>query len=206
MNRCIMLTVASGSVAVKRRVWSAEGSLLYKACGSPGDNDPFVVAPLNGRVPQQTVWAISNPSTEPQTLRAHRPLQRNTTPTICTSVMGHSVPSCDQVSAARCGRYKLNGYFSKLSRQAVGFTSNCFFFFFTLVFFSDNMSEKVQKRRGRKWKRLREVAQTGGSPHRAGEKVAPQHKQAASACQTFAQRLMKASHKSHVDALRASSP
>lgn len=127
-----MLTVASSSVAVKRRVWSAEGSLLYKACGSLGDNDPFVVAPLNGRVPQQTVWARSNPSTEPHALRVHHPLQRNTTPTICTSVTGHSVPSCDQVSAAQGGRYKLNEYFSKCSRQSVGFTSNCFFF--TLFF------------------------------------------------------------------------
>lgn len=107
-----MLTVASSSMAVKRRVWTAEGSLLYKACGSLDDNDPFVVAPLNGRVPQQTVWATSNPSTEPHTVRAHDPLQRSTTPTICTSITGHSAPSCNQVSIAKGGRYKQNSYFS----------------------------------------------------------------------------------------------
>lgn len=103
-----MLTVASSSMAVKRRVWTAEGSLLYKACGTLVNNDPFVVAPLNGRVPQQTVWAISNPFSEPHTVRAHDPLQRNTTPTICTSIMGHFVPSCDQVSTAMGGHFGQN--------------------------------------------------------------------------------------------------
>lgn len=141
-----MLTVASSGVAVKRWVWSAEGSLLYKT--SLGDNDPFVVAPLNGRVPQQTVWAISNPSTEPHTLRAHHPLQRNTTPTICTFVTGHSVPSCDQVSAAQSGRYKLSEYFSKLSRQSVGFTSNCLVFF-TLFFFRQHGRKSSEKKRNK---------------------------------------------------------
>lgn len=100
MNRCIMLTVASSNTAVKRRVWTAEGSLLYKARGSLSDNDPFVVALLNGRVPQQTVWATSNPATEPHTARAHGPLQRNTTPTICTSawtILLHLVSKCLQL-------------------------------------------------------------------------------------------------------------
>lgn len=124
-----MLTVASSSMAVKRRVWTAEGSLLYKACGSLGDNDPFVAAPLNGRVPQQTVWAISNPSTEPHTVRAHDPLQRNTTPTICTSVTGHSAPSCAQVSVAKGGRYKQNEYFSNYLNNLKNLFQTVFFFY-----------------------------------------------------------------------------
>lgn len=70
-----MLTVASDSMAVKSRDWTSGGPLLYKACGPQSHNDPFVVALLKGRVPQQTLWAISNPFTEPHTVRDHRRLQ-----------------------------------------------------------------------------------------------------------------------------------
>lgn len=67
-----LLTVASDSMAVKSGDWTSEGPSLYKACGTLGHNDPFVVALLKGRVPQQTLWPISNPFTKPHTVRDHR--------------------------------------------------------------------------------------------------------------------------------------
>lgn len=58
-NYCMhMLTVVCDSMALKSRDWTSEGPLLYKACGTLGHNDPFVVALLKGRVPQQTLWPI----------------------------------------------------------------------------------------------------------------------------------------------------
>lgn len=41
-----MLTVANDTAAGKRRDWTSEGLLLYKACGTLCHNDPFVVAQL----------------------------------------------------------------------------------------------------------------------------------------------------------------
>lgn len=74
-HRQTMCTVASDSMAVKSGDWTSEGPLLHKACGTPGHNDPFVVALLKGRVPQQTLWPISNPFTEPHNARDHRLLE-----------------------------------------------------------------------------------------------------------------------------------
>lgn len=93
-----LLTVASDSMAVKSGDWSSEGPLLYKACGTLGHNDPFVVALLKGRVPQQTLWPISNPFTEPHAVRDHR-RECKKTPTKCTSVQGHLVSCCTRVSS-----------------------------------------------------------------------------------------------------------
>lgn len=100
------------------------------------------------------------------------PLQRNTTPTICTSITGHSVPSCDQVSAAQGGRHKLNEYFSKLSQQSVGFTSEWVF----LHCFLDMQGKSSEKKRNK-------VEKTGrGSTNRM--KLAQGRLESCSATQT----------------------
>lgn len=68
----LMCTVASGRMAVKSRGWTSEGPLLYKAFGTLGHNEPFVVAPVKGQVPRQTLWPISNPFTKLHFVSDHR--------------------------------------------------------------------------------------------------------------------------------------
>ena len=63
----VLLTVAGDIIGVKSEDCISEGPLLFKACGTLGNNGPFVVAPLKGIVPQQTLWSTLNPFTEPHT-------------------------------------------------------------------------------------------------------------------------------------------